>query len=206
QSRVIKGKIVRPFQPITIAPVMVVRIHEPALLFKGDFILRVYGRDVMVGTRRYNRTKLWALRLDIKYRQLLLSGADLDLPKELDTTNEYGFCYEDNEDYVDPEDMGDSRSWNEARREGFVHAFCRKRYRSEAEAYRPTEDIGGKDVPRLIAYCDIPDYHISTHTDANLQYEFAETSGSLVQYVHGFSTDRTLRSAEEEAKALRETG
>jgi len=51
------------------APVMVVRIHEPAFDIEGDFLLKVYDRRLTKDTRKDECIEEWTIDRDIEFEK-----------------------------------------------------------------------------------------------------------------------------------------
>jgi hypothetical protein len=187
-NELIKAKIMKTFEPFTMSPVMRIGIHNSALAFEGDFVLKVFNRRYTSNIRGMNRIEEWNLAREAHYRKHVHSAT---LVKYFDQ------CVANDDLYYDPHDEDGGRESKDeqngqicetelkhAYEEAWVHAFCIKMHKAEVEVYRRTQDVGGADVPRFKSNVTVPDF------DANgFRYDpnLSSSPGILIQYIDGFS-------------------
>lgn len=66
---VAQAEIIKTFKPFTMAPVMVVRICEPALNLEGDFVLKPYDRCALTEGRRDKRIRKCGITSDGEFEK-----------------------------------------------------------------------------------------------------------------------------------------
>ncbi|KAI8940988.1 hypothetical protein NX059_002237 [Plenodomus lindquistii] len=186
---VVRAEIIRLFLPFTMAAVMVVRIHEPALDLEGDFVLKVYDRRTDCDAR-IKKGNPWSARKEleferrrwdedtIRYSNKLLAHDDLD----------YGLS-ELNELKKRDSASGEAEEGasNDMRKELWLETFFLKMHRAELELYKRARHHGddGIVVPRFITSVTLPSSYTSkvcVVTDSSLM----STRGILMQYIPGF--------------------
>ncbi|KAH6622124.1 hypothetical protein C7974DRAFT_414790 [Boeremia exigua] len=192
-SRLVQATIIRTFTPFTMAPVMVVRIFEPAIDLEGDFVLKVYDRRYSTEARdEEGDNNAWTVARDMGFEKRRWSSdfvkffLHLMSSQHLDDT---GDDFWDEEDEEDSESTGDEEEGlADAYTEMYFQVQCLKMYRAETEFYRRAREhhIDGVDIPRFISSVRIPPSYTSKyhHTQSS---HIKGIPGVLLQYVPGFS-------------------
>ncbi|KAF2854172.1 hypothetical protein T440DRAFT_269989 [Plenodomus tracheiphilus IPT5] len=190
----VRAEIIRVFSPFTMAAVMVVRIHEPALGLEGDFVLKVYDRRQVTDIRT-KRCGNWSLKNDMQlekhrwYPELNKYAGELmaqdNLYHDLDDEEKYAIAGEE-----DP-----AATAIQAFNECWLEAFFLKMYRAELELYRRARwhHLDGQDVPRFISSVTIPCSYTSMACVDTCTPK-ASTPGNLMQYIPGFPLSDLYKS------------
>jgi len=172
----VRATIVDLFTPFTMACVMVIRVVAPALDLEGEFVLKAY--DMRFAGSQWKRHCAWDGGRDVDYhRHLWAADGKVKAYFEDTLANEYL--------YYDPDGDPDPGT-TMARSEAFIHAFCIKMHRNEAEVYRRAKEKGidGSAIPRFVSQVRISDYNLDGETTPS-HHHFIP--GLLLQYLPGFS-------------------
>jgi hypothetical protein len=187
-KRTVRVEIVKTFSPFTMAPVMVVRICEPTLNLKGDFVLKTYDRRY-VNNLRMTERDVWSRARDMEFEKRRWSKEFVKFFLKSLASEYLGYTGESDEE-VDDDEKSHEEDQNEldAYDELYFEVFCLRMYSAELEVYRRARKHGidGIHVPRFISSVRIPPSYHSKHC----QYHGASIKGRpgmLMQYIPGFS-------------------
>jgi hypothetical protein len=172
--RFVRAEVVRVFEPITMAAVMIVRVDDMDI--KGTFVLKLYDAHRADDLRREWMSS-FRPTTDLEFQKLVLREDGKALLHELLTCDLLDF----GADQKDEEDVKDI--WKDPQWETWVYAFSQKMYEIEAEVFRRMEHRGGVDIPQLVAFVDLP---CSKSNDPHLRNVIDDVPGILMQYLPGF--------------------
>ncbi|KAF2811442.1 uncharacterized protein BDZ99DRAFT_497205 [Mytilinidion resinicola] len=179
KDHTVKAEILKCFLPFTMSPVLLVRLHYPALDLKGEFILKLYDRHFSCDFRGQSRDPYWDPELEHKYQQYVLNDRDA-ASKLLKRMEGFESLWPGDEDFEDGEE------WDAAQNELYYQNVIRRLYKQESEVYRRTRDMHGIDVPRCIATVELLEYNMSRCTSGTETSKFYDCPGILLQYIKGF--------------------
>ncbi|KAJ4318761.1 hypothetical protein N0V94_004275 [Neodidymelliopsis sp. IMI 364377] len=170
------------------APVMVVRIYEPATNLEGDFVLKTYDRR-HINNLRKKEADTWSRAWDMEFEKRRWSKDFVEFFLKSMASEYLGYTGESDEEGDDQgesheEDKNELDAYNEL----YFEVFCLRMYSAELEVYRRARKhrIDGIHVPRFISSVRIPRSYHSKHC----QHRGASIKGRpgvLMQYIPGFS-------------------
>lgn len=167
----ITAEIIEVFEPVTISPVMRVRLkgeRKPA-------VLKLYDRRFGPLMRKNANIHPWNQEREQMYRHYVQSGL----------ADEF-ISYLNNDDEDD--DEGD---WTDAQDETFLYDKCCDLYDAETLAYHALGDLQGIGIPELLATVSLQPYLAA---DPKLQ-KFFDIRGLLVEDCDGFTLDKLADNA-----------
>lgn len=165
----IQCKIQKHYQPSTLSCVMEVEIEKGS--YAGQrFALKLYDH-------RYSKK----LRADYAMESFgpTQEKAYLDFVKNGDAS-EFLALLRGDDRFEEPE----GEPWTDLQNGIYLVFWCVQMYRSECAAYDRLKDLQGKEIPQLFAKVRLP---AAPPFAADLQGEFYEIKGILLEFIDGFT-------------------
>lgn len=156
----IEVEVQKVFEPVTMSPVMVVRLNGE----RKNFVLKLYDRRFAPRLRKAGHIDVWNEQREKEYTNFVLSGA---APKFVKYMN-------------DESNMFDSMT--DAEGETYLYDQCNDLYKAETLAYRVLNRLQGQSIPILFATVSL---QIRSTTNPEYQ-KFFNISGILLEHIDGF--------------------
>ena len=188
-KRTVTARIIETFAPFSMASVVVVRVFEPTMDLRGDFVLKVYDNRCTDAIRQQYRVDRWSRVRDMELEKRRWSKHFVNFFHKI-MADWFLYAGEDEDEMSRDSDMDedDRKDEEDASDELFFQAVCLKMYRAELEVYRQARECGidGIDVPRFISSVRIPPSYHSKNCRAQ-SANIKGIPGILIQYLPGFS-------------------
>ncbi|KAN0085523.1 hypothetical protein V8E54_001990 [Elaphomyces granulatus] len=161
----IEVEVQKVFEPVTMSPVMVVRLNGE----RKNLVLKLYDRRFCPRLRTSEHMDAWDEQREKEYVDFVLSGA---AHKYVEYMNDDGAS--------DETDMFDSMT--DVQGETYLYERCNDLYTAETLAYRALNGLQGQSIPILFATVSL---RIQSTTNPEYQKYF-DIPGILLEHIDGF--------------------
>jgi hypothetical protein len=172
----IEVEILKVFEPITMSPVMVVRLNGK------KFVLKLYDRRFGPSLRKNAGIDSWDAQREEEYVDFVLSGAASKFFEFLnsDSDHESDSCESDTDISITP-----------GRDETFLYDKCCDLFNAEIQAYRVLERLQGQGIPKLFAMVSL-----RTRSTAKAEHQkYFDICGILLERINGFRLSELTENA-----------